>query len=84
MSEELTVVCTVQGEVEETQVRSFLAAHGISTSIRGEALRKTHALVLDGLGHVEILVAAEEAAEAKDLLDQAERGEFALDDSSDR
>lgn len=83
MVEELNIVCTVQGEVEETQVRSFLAAHGISTSVRGEALRKTHAFVVDGLGHVEILVRAEEAEEARNLLDQAERGEFALEDSQD-
>ncbi len=81
MDPEPVVVFTAQGEFEETQVRSFLAAHDIPTSTRGEALRHTHGLTLDGLGAVEIMVAAEHEDEARRLLDQAERGEFSLDDS---
>jgi hypothetical protein len=81
--DEAVVVYTAQGEIEETQVRSFLAAHDIPTFVQGEALRKTHGLTLDGLGAVQILVAAEHAALARDLLAQAERGELALDDSSE-
>jgi len=83
MDDGFVVVHTAQGELEEQQVRSFLAAHGIASEVRGEALRKTHGLTLDGLGAVEILVAAEYSEEAKSLLDQAERGEFALEDSVD-
>ena len=83
MRDDLVVVYTAQGELEETQVRSFLAAHGIPTTTRGEALRKTHGLTLDGLGQVEILAATEDADGARRLLEQAERGELALDDSSD-
>ena len=81
MNEDLVVVFTAQGELEETQVRSFLAAHDIPTSTRGEALRHTHGLTLDGLGAVEIMVAPEHEATARLLLDQAERGELTLDDS---
>ena len=80
MEIEWIVVTTVQGEFEETQVRSFLRAHDISTTTRGEALRKTHGLTLDGLGQVEILVAPEHANRAKLLLDGVERGEFTLPD----
>jgi hypothetical protein len=80
METEWIVVTTVQGEFEETQVRSFLKAHGISTTTRGEALRKTHGLTLDGLGQVEILVAPEQAEEASRLLDGVERGDFTLSD----
>ncbi len=80
MNEEPVVVFTAQGELEETQVRSFLAAHGIPTVTRGEALRKTHGLTLDGLGQVEIIVAAEHAPEALRLLADAERGDLRLDD----
>jgi hypothetical protein len=83
MNEELVVVFTAQGEPEETQVRSFLAAHGIPTSTRGEALRKTHGLTLDGLGQVDVLVAREDADAALKLLADAERGDLALDDSVD-
>jgi hypothetical protein len=77
----LVVVYTAQGEFDETQVRSFLAAHDIPTSTRGEALRHTHSFTLDGLGAVEIMVAAEHEAAARRLLEQAERGELTLDDS---
>jgi hypothetical protein len=80
MDHEWIVVYTAQGELEETQVRSFLAAHNISTTTRGEALRKTHGLTLDGLGEVEILVAPEHADEARSLLEEADRGTFTLDD----
>ena len=73
------VVFTAQGEVEEQQVRSFLAANGISTSIRGEALRKTHGLTLDGLGMVEVLVAAADAERARELLAAVDRGELFLE-----
>jgi hypothetical protein len=77
------VVYTAQGELDETQVRSFLSAHGIPTFVRGEALRKTHALTLDGLGAVEVLVAHEHAEEARNLLDAVQRGELALPDEID-
>jgi hypothetical protein len=80
MDQEWTVVFTAQGEIEETQVRSFLAAHGVPTTTRGEALRKTHGLTLDGLGQVEILVAPEHVEEARRLLEKVHRGEFTLDD----
>lgn len=80
MEHEWMVVYTAQGEFEETQVRSFLSAHGIPTSTRGEALRKTHGFTLDGLGQVEVLVAPEQADEARRLLADVERGEYALDD----
>ena len=80
MEQEPVVVYTAQGEFEETQVRTFLAAHDIPTMIRGEALRKTHSLTLDGIGEVEILVAPEHFSEARDLLAAAERGDLALDD----
>lgn len=74
------IVFVAQGEPEEQQVRSFLAAHGIETWVRGEALRKTHSLTLDGLGQVEVLVSAENEAEGRALLAAVERGEFALGD----
>jgi hypothetical protein len=80
MKGEWTVVTTVQGEFEATQVRSFLEAHDIPTATRGEALRKTHGLTLDGLGEVEILVAPENAQQARHLLEGVARGEFTLSD----
>ncbi len=78
MEHEPVVVATVQGEIEEQQLRTFLEANGISTVVRGEALRKTHAFVLDGLGAVEIMVAPEHAAAARELIARVEAGELEL------
>ncbi|HSL18123.1 MAG TPA: DUF2007 domain-containing protein [Methylomirabilota bacterium] len=78
MDTDFVVVTTVQGEVEEQQLRAFLEAHGIPTLVRGEALRKTHAFVLDGLGAVEILVAPEDLEAARDLVDRVAAGDLEL------
>jgi hypothetical protein len=78
MEQDWIVVHIAQGELEETQVRSFLSAHGILSATRGEALRKTHGLTLDGLGQVEILVAPEHATDARTLLAAAEQGDFRI------
>ncbi len=75
-----TCVFVASGEIEAQQIRAFLEAHGIPCVFRGEALRKTHGLTLDGLGQVEILVSEEFAAQAHELLASADAGELALDD----
>jgi len=78
--DDLVTVYVAQGEAEETQVRTFLEAHGIPVASWGEALRKTHALVLDGLGEVQIQVPADHASEARELLELVARGELGLAD----
>ena len=78
MDTEPVVIANVQGEFEEQQLRMFLEANGIPTVVRGEALRKTHAFVLDGLGAVEIMVAPEHAAAARDLMAKVDSGELEL------
>lgn len=81
MSEqEWVVVHVAQGGIEEEQVRGFLTAHDIPVEVRGEALRHTHAMVLDGLGAVEIHVPAEHAEDARHLLELVARGELELDE----
>ena len=75
---EPVVVATVQGEFEEQALRTFLEANGIPTVVRGEALRKTHAFVLDGLGAVQIMVAPEHVLQARDLIAKVEAGELEL------
>lgn len=76
--DQLITVYVAQGEADETQVRTFLEAQGIPTSSWGEALRKTHALILDGLGEVQIQVPREHADQARELLDMVDRGELGL------
>ena len=79
-TEDDVVVTTVQGQFEEQQVRAFLEAHGIPTTVRGEALRHTHGLSVAALGAVEILVPREHAESARRLLQEAERGDLRLED----
>lgn len=78
MSQELQRVFVANGEVHAQQVRAFLEAAGIATVVRGESLRHTHGLTLNGLGAVEILVAEPDVERARSLLDSAEAGQFRL------
>ena len=57
MDPQLQCVFVASGAIHAQQVRTFLEAAGISALERGESLRNTHGLTLDGLGAVEILVA---------------------------
>ena len=80
MTDPFVVVSTVQGQFVEVQLRSFLEANGIPTQVRGETIRSTHGISIDGLGSVEILVPRELADDARELLDQVERGDLRLAD----
>jgi hypothetical protein len=80
MDTELRCVCVANGELHAHQVRTFLEAAGIQTVERGEALRRTHGLTLDGLGAVAILVAEQDADRARSLLESAEAGAFRVAD----
>ena len=78
MTEDHVVVATVQGQFAEAQVRSFLESQGIATAVRGETLRTTHGLSIDGLGAVQILVPREQEEEARALLAAADSGALRL------
>ena len=80
MNQQHQRVFVANGEMHGQQVRAFLEAAGIPTSVRGEALRNTYGLTLDGLGAVEIFVAEADAIRARELLDSAEAGQFRLSD----
>ncbi len=80
MDPALRRVYVASGEIQAQQVRAFLEAAGISAIERGEALRNTHGLTLDGLGAVEILVEERDADRARSLLAAADAGAFRLTD----
>jgi Putative prokaryotic signal transducing protein len=80
MSDALQCVFVAQGEIEAQQVRAFLEAEGIEAIERGESLRHTHGLMMDGLGVVEILVQSADAGRARTLLAAAAAGELRLGD----
>jgi Putative prokaryotic signal transducing protein len=83
MNEQPQCVFVANGQVHADQVRAFLEAAGIAAVVRGESLRQTHGLTLDGLGAVEILVADVDVERARSLLDEAETGRFRLADDVD-
>ena len=83
MEQQAQRVFVANGEVHAQQVLAFLEAAGIPTTVRGESLRHTHGLTIDGLGAVEIFVAEADVEKARALLDSAEAGEFRIVDEAD-
>jgi hypothetical protein len=83
MDQQLRCVFVASGEIHAQQVRTFLEAEGITAVERGESLRNTHGLTLNGLGAVEILVAEADVSRARSLLDAAEAGTFRVDEGAE-
>jgi hypothetical protein len=77
---EMTRVFIASGEIQAQQIQSFLEAAGIASELRGEALRKTHGLTIDGLGMVELVVSSEDEERARELIASAESGALRLGD----
>ena|SRR5882672_2283083 len=83
MDQRLQRAFVANGQIHAQQIRAFLEAAGIAVVERGESLRNTHGLTLDGLGAVEILVAEDDLGRARSLLDAAEAGTFRLSEDAD-
>jgi hypothetical protein len=83
MANDDNCVRQVNGDIEAQQIKAFLAAHGIPSEFRGEALRMTHGFTLDGLGVVRICVPEALVDEARALLDQVDAGQLTLSDEAD-
>lgn len=81
MQDEVSVF-SASGEMQAQQIQGFLAAAGIASELRGESLRKTHGLTIDGLGMVQVVVASGDEEQARALLASAERGTFRLADDA--
>jgi hypothetical protein len=81
MQDEVSVF-TASGEIQAQQIQGFLAAAGITSELRGESLRKTHGLTIDGLGMVQVVVSNTDEEQARALLASAEHGTFRLEDDA--
>jgi GNAT superfamily N-acetyltransferase len=81
MQDEICVF-RANGEMQAQQIQGFLAGSGIASELRGESLRKTHGLTIDGLGMVEVVVSSADEEQARALLASAENGTFRLDDDA--
>jgi Putative prokaryotic signal transducing protein len=82
MQDEISVF-TASGELQAQQIQGFLAAAGIASELRGESLRKTHGLTIDGLGMVHVVVSSDDEEQARALLATAEQGTFRLEDDAE-
>jgi hypothetical protein len=65
------VVHFAQGMVKARIVSGRLESEGIPTRLRYEAVGTIYGLTLDGLGEVKVLVPAEEASQARDILSRS-------------
>jgi hypothetical protein len=81
--EQTRCVFVASGDLHAHQVCAFLEAAGIPTAVRGESLRHTHGLTLNGLGAVQILVAESDVEQARRLLDSADSGQFRVADGDE-
>ncbi len=65
---ELVEVYNAQGEMEAQVIRSILESDGIESMLSGESIRLTHALTVDGLAEVKILVREDEETRAREVI----------------
>ena len=65
---DLVEVWHTQGEMDAQLVRSLLESSGIESMLSGEALRLTHGFTVNGLAQVKILVRADDAKRACDVI----------------
>lgn len=70
---ELVEVRRAPNELEAQIIRGLLESHGIDCTLRGETLRLTHSITVDGLAEVRILVRSEDAQKAKNIIASSNR-----------
>jgi hypothetical protein len=63
------VLTEVQGRLEAEFLKSYLEAQGIDVELFQESVGQTMGLTIDGLGTVQIFVPKDQAAEARQILD---------------
>ena len=76
---EVEILRTLGGVNADTIVAA-LRGNGIPARAHGEAIGRVYALTMDGLGEVSILVPAEFAGQAREVLAAAELGTLELSD----
>ncbi|MFC1848554.1 DUF2007 domain-containing protein [Chloroflexota bacterium] len=66
------VVCTVQGELQASVIKSHLESEGIPVLLKYESAGKVFGLTINGLGEVKIQVPKEFADEARRIIEPGE------------
>ena len=65
----LVSVYAAQGQLRAAVIKSAIESAGIPVMLKYESIGSTLGLTVDGIGRVHVLVPAEWAQEARDLLD---------------
>ncbi|MBA7666567.1 hypothetical protein ES703_74648 [subsurface metagenome] len=66
---DLVVVCTVQGELNASVVKTHLESEGIPVLLKYESAGIVYGLTVDGLGEVKIMVPEKLAEVAKRIIE---------------
>jgi hypothetical protein len=66
------VVCTVQGELQASVVKSRLESEGIPAFLEYESVGRVYGLTVDGLGEVRVKVPVDLVEEARRVLEPNE------------
>jgi hypothetical protein len=80
MNDKFIHVFTSEGLLNAEMIRTFLEAKGIQVVVSQESAGVVLGLSVGSLGKARFYVRAEQAEEAKSLLEALERGDFALPD----
>jgi hypothetical protein len=83
MSGKVITVYQVSGQFEGEIIKSFLEANGIATGIAQESAGITYGLTVGAMGTVDILVAEENVARARELLEEYQFGKLNIADTND-
>lgn len=72
------VVYSAQGRLDGEMIRIFLESQGITARLSQESAGLVHGFTVGPLGLVDILVPANQASQAVDLIERMLQGEFEL------
>ena len=72
----LVSVYATAGQLEAEMIKGFLEAQGIEAILNQESLGRTMGLSAGPLGRVQVLVRESQSAEARELLNAMNNGEF--------
>ncbi len=67
--DKLVSVYTAHGEMEAQVIRSLLETCGIKSLMQGNAAVSVQPFVMDGMGEIRIMVAEEQADEARKIIE---------------
>lgn len=72
LPEKVEVVFEASTVMEAEVIRGLLESHGIHAMLHGEAMGHIYGLTMGQLGGIQVLVLAENAEEARALLEEAD------------